>query len=390
MAVTGGADELPDDAVSAEGLPGTDGASELAPDLPSVVEGADEGTVLVLRALGLGDAVTAIPALRGVRRAWPGRRVLLAAPAETGAWLEGLGLVDGVLPTRGLEPLRWLEEAETVTGAPAAGHVAVNLHGSGPESHRVLLATGPDRLVAFASREAGVDGPAWDPDEHEVDRWCRLVTSAGGECAREDLRLEPPAPRDAHVVVHPGAASGSRRWPADRFAAVVRHLAEAGHDVVVTGSADERELCERVVAEATGRAGRGGRAATPTSHARGAVDHAAGVLDLPALADVVATALLVVSGDTGVAHLATAYGTPSVVLFGPTPPALWGPAIEPERHVVLWHGEDLLPAAVSGTTPYQGDPHGADVDPALDRVTVDEVTTAADALLARELQQSDR
>ncbi|WP_435737646.1 glycosyltransferase family 9 protein [Cellulosimicrobium sp. PMB13] len=380
MAVTGGADELPDDAVSAEGLPGTDGASELAPDLPSVVDGADEGTVLVLRALGLGDAVTAIPALRGIRRAWPGRRVLLAAPPEVGSWLEGLGLVDGVVPTRGLEPLRWVDEAETVTGLPAAGHVAVNLHGSGPESHRVLLATEPDRLVAFASREAGVDGPVWDPDEHEVDRWCRLVTSAGGDCAREDLRLEPPAPRDAHVVVHPGAASRSRRWPADRFAAVVRHLADAGHDVVVTGSADERELCERVVAEATSTDATDDRARAP----RGAIDHAAGLLDLPALADVVATALLVVSGDTGVAHLATAYGIPSVVLFGPTPPSLWGPAVEPGRHVVLWHGEDLLPAADGEPAPYRGDPHGDDVDPALDRVTVEEVTAAADTLLADE------
>ncbi|WP_251152859.1 glycosyltransferase family 9 protein [Cellulosimicrobium sp. Marseille-Q4280] len=373
----------------------SDGATELAPDLPAVVEGEDEGTVLVLRALGLGDAVTAIPALRGIRRAWPGRRVLLAAPAEVGSWLVGLGLVDGVVPTRGLAPLRWVDEAETVTGMPAAGHVAVNLHGSGPESHRVLLATEPDRLVAFASGEAGVDGPAWDRDEHEVDRWCRLVTSAGGECAREDLRLEPPAPRDAHVVVHPGAASGSRRWPAERFAAVVRHLADAGYDVVVTGSADERELCERVVAEATDAHApvpTGSPTDTPTGSAtgdrartrRGAVDHAAGVLDLPALADVVATALLVVSGDTGVAHLATAYGTPSVVLFGPTPPALWGPAIEPDRHVVLWHGEDVLPAAHGEPAPYRGDPHGEDLDPALERVTVDEVTDAADALLADE------
>ncbi len=358
----------------------TAGATELAPDLPGLA-GQDEGTVLVLRALGLGDALTAVPALRGVRRAWPGRRVLLAAPAEVGGWLRDLGLVDGVVPTHGLEPLTWAEEARALTGADPVGHVAVNLHGSGPESHRLLLDTAPERVVAFASGEAGVDGPGWDPDEHEVDRWCRLVTAAGGACSREDLRLDPPGSRGRHVVVHPGAASGARRWPADRFAAVARDLAAAGHDVVVTGGPDERDLCARVVADAD--AALGGPAGAPDG--TGSVTDTAGTLDLPALADVVATARLVVCGDTGVAHLATAYGTPSVVLFGPTPPATWGPAVDPERHAVLWHGDtDQGPAHApdDAARGYRGDPHAADLDPALGRITVAEVVAAARSLLA--------
>ena len=72
-------------------------------------------------------------------------------------------------------------------------------------------------------------------------------------------------------------------------------------------------------------------------------------------------------GDTGVAHLATAYRRPSVVLFGPVAPALWGPPPRPQ-HVVLWHGD--------GT----GDPWGTDLDPALARITVDEVEGALDEL----------
>ena len=347
----------------------TSGATELAPDLPGLA-GQDEGTVLVLRALGLGDALTAVPALRGVRRAWPGRRVLLAAPEDVGGWLRDLGLVDGVVPTRGLEPLAWAEEAATVTRAHPAGHVAVNLHGSGPESHRVLLETAPVQVVAFASGEAGVDGPSWDPDEHEVDRWCRLVTEAGGACSRDDLRLDAPSSRGPHVVVHPGAASGSRRWPAERFAASARHLARAGHHVVVTGDGDERDLCARVVADAVGD-----RDGSAPGASAGTVTDTAGTLDLPALADLVATARLVVCGDTGVAHLATAYGTPSVVLFGPTPPSAWGPALDPDLHVVLWHGDD-------GAARHRGDPHADAVDPALARIAVDEVVAAADELLS--------
>jgi ADP-heptose:LPS heptosyltransferase len=84
----------------------------------------------------------------------------------------------------------------------------------------------------------------------------------------------------------------------------------------------------------------------------------------------VAAARVVVSGDTGVAHLATAYRRPSVVLFGPVSPALWGPPRR-SQHVALWHGDGA------------GDPWGAELDPALARITVDEVVAALDGLLAR-------
>jgi len=66
-------------------------------------------TVLVLRALGLGDALTGIPALRGLRRAFPEHRLTLAAPSQLGQWLRRLDVVDAVLPTPDLQPLpRWL------------------------------------------------------------------------------------------------------------------------------------------------------------------------------------------------------------------------------------------------------------------------------------------
>lgn len=305
--------------------------------------------VLVLRALGLGDALSGVAALRGVRRAWPDRTLVLAAPAGVGSWLRDLGVVDEVLPTSGLEPLAW-------TGA---GHVAVNLHGRGPQSHRLLQRTGPERLVAFASAEAGVRGPAWRADEHEVDRWCRLVTGAGGPCGREDLRLLVEPARDgggsAPVLVHPGAASGSRRWPVQRWGAVVAGLTRS-RAVVLTGGPDERDLCDAVIGAA--------RSAGATD-----VRSTAGTLDLAALSGAIAGAALVICGDTGVAHVATGVGTPSVLLFGPTPPQWWGPAIDTDRHLVLWHGTEA------------GDPHGAEVDPALAAIAAEEVLAAAQTLL---------
>jgi ADP-heptose:LPS heptosyltransferase len=303
--------------------------------------------VLVLRALGLGDALTGVAALRGVRRAWPDRRLVLAGPPAVGAWLAGLGVVDAVLPVAGLGLLAY--------DGPG-GHVAVDLHGRGPQSHRVLLATRPRSLVAFDCPEVGHHGPAWQQEEHEVDRWCRLVSAAGGRCGPEDLRIDVPAPRGDLVLLHPGAASGSRRWPADRWGALGARLVAAGRQVAVTGGVGERDLCARVAA----LCGHGAR-------------DLSGSRDVAGLAALVAGAHLLVCGDTGVAHLATAVGTPSVLLFGPTPPARWGPRIDRDRHVVLWHGDPDHP----------GDPHGDALDPALRRITVAEVEDAVQAELAR-------
>ncbi|WP_432521439.1 glycosyltransferase family 9 protein [Kineococcus sp. SYSU DK006] len=310
------------------------------------------GDLLVLRALGLGDLLTGVPALRGLRRRFPERTLLLAAPAAIGAFLRGRGVVDEVLVTDGLAPL----EAE------GSGHLAVDLHGKGPESRQLLADTGPDDLLGFATTgpHGPFEGPQWVRHEHEVARWCRLVAAWDARCGPEDLRLRPREAQGgalpgAPVVVHPGAAFAARRWPVERWALVVADLVARGLEVVVTGTAAERPLGAALAAA-------------------GAVDRC-GASDLDGLADLVAGARLVLSGDTGTAHLATAFAVPSVTLFGPTPPAWWGPAVDADLHPVLWHGD---PAAQD----YVGDPHGGQVDPTLARITVEEVLDAAHAQLA--------
>ena len=330
------------------------------------------GTVLALRALGLGDALTGVPALRGLRRAFPDARLVLAAPAAVGALLVGHGVVDDVLDVAGIAPLAPDALVRAVAAAPpvlrerlARGvEVGVNLHGDGPQSAAALAALASRRTVALPRAGTPASRDCSDVEQHEVDRWCALVRGVGGPCGRDDLVLpalaaiQERAARAARqgpstVVLHPGAASGSRCWPVERWELLAILLSERGHDVVVTGTPGEAALCAQVA----GTAGR----------------DLCGRLDLATLAETVAGASLLVCGDTGVAHLATAARTPSVLLFGPTPPARWGPAVDPDRHTVLWPHQ-----ARSGAV---GDPHGADVDPVLDAITVDEVLAAADLLL---------
>ncbi len=303
----------------------------------------------MLRALGLGDLLTGVPAMRALRAGFVGHEIVLAAPRVLAPLVDLAGVADRLLDTSGLAELRW-------SGRPP--ELAVNLHGRGPQSHRLLQALEPARLVAFGSPDAGHAGSSWDDAEHERRRWCRLLEETlGGRADPDDVRLglpDRPAPAPGAVVVHPGAAFPSRRWPPERFAAVARRLRLHGYDVVVTGGPGEVELAQQVAREADLPA------------------HAvlAGRTDLGVLAAQVAAARLVLCGDTGVAHLAAAFGTPSVTLFGPMPPERWGPPAG-GPHEVIWHGDGV------------GDPWGSEVDPALLRIEVEEVLDRVESLGCR-------
>ncbi len=310
---------------------------------------AVRATVLVLRALGVGDLLTAVPALRALREMFDEQRIVLAAPEPLRELVDLIEAVDRLHPTGGLGELKWRDE-------PPA--VAVNLHGRGPESLRDLLAADPSALIAHRNPAVpNVPGPRWRPELHEVDRWCRLLEEHGIAADPTDLALAPPpkpTPHGGAVVVHPGAAAAARRWPADRFAHVARNLHEDGHRVLITGGPAETDLA-RSVAAAAGLAPR---------------RVLAGRTRLDELAAVVAAARLVLSGDTGVAHLATAFGTPSVVLFGPTPPTLWGPPPGRRRHVAMWAGRT-------------GDPLGDRPDPGLLELEPDPVLDRCRELIGR-------
>jgi hypothetical protein len=312
----------------------------------------DRPVLLALRALKLGDLLVAVPAIHALRRAFPGHRLTLAVPG----WLEPIvELVDGVdalLPTPGLDDLLPIE--------PGTVDVAVNLHGSGPESRSLIDAL--DARLAMVHRVPEMDGrspadsrmPVWNDDLGERARWVRLVGAYGVRGDADEVRLLPSRRRVGIVgatVLHVGAFYGSRRWPADRFARVAQQLAASGHRVIFTGSAAERDRAVEV--------------ATLAGLEHDAVW--AGRLDLAEFAAVIEDARVVVSADTGAAHLASAYARPSVILFGPAAPEHWGPP--PGPHVVL-----------TDAARRRGDAFAPDPDPALLAVTVEDVMAAVAAV----------
>jgi ADP-heptose:LPS heptosyltransferase len=308
--------------------------------------------LLVLRALGLGDLLAGVPALRGIRRAFPEHHVVLAVPQALAEAARATEAVDGILPAEA--PNRAVPTLDGWPGPPP--DIAIDLHGNGPESRDALAALTPRRLLAHAQPDPALPRPpVWQPDQHERERWCAFLTAYGIAADPTDLRLPPPdapSPAPGAVVVHPGAEAASRRWPAERFAGLARRLRNAGHHVVLTGGPAEDTLVLEVAA----------RAGLPERNVL------RGGLPFGELSALIAHAALVVSGDTGLAHLAVAHATPSVTLFGPVSPHLWGPPPS-GHHIALWKPGP------------PGDPHGDVPDPQLLRIDTDEATTAALSLL---------
>lgn len=152
-----------------------------------------------------------------------------------------------------------------------------------------------------------------DEDVPEPVRALSLAQAAGFPAEDDRLRVRDDLPDvtaltggPGYVVYHPGAAVPARRMSAERGAALVAALTEAGYRVLVTGGPGEREL--------TAAAARGGGA------------DLGGASDLPGLAAVLRDADAVVVPNTGPAHLAAAVGTPIVSLFAPVVPARrWAP-----------------------------------------------------------------
>ncbi|MUG03572.1 glycosyltransferase family 9 protein [Bacillus tequilensis] len=298
--------------------------------------------LLALRALKLGDLLVAVPALHGLRRAFPDHELVLAVPGWLQPIAELIPGVDALLPTPGLDDLLPLP-AESVD-------VAVNLHGNGPESRAIIDALRPRRRIVHRS-ETDPDGVPWLDGILERWRWARLVSGYGAPADADEVSIAVPqrAPLvEGAAVVHVGAFYGSRAWPVERFAEVARALQDAGGEVVITGGPADRDRADAVARlagldESIVRAGRD---------------------DLVDLAALIAHASVLVSVDTGAAHLASAYGTPSTIVFGPAPPEEWGPP--PGPHIVL-----------TDARLRRGDAFSAEPDPALLAVTAAQVTEAA-------------
>lgn len=288
--------------------------------------------VLVVRLDSLGDMLICGPAIRAVA-ARADRVTVLAGPggAAAAALLPG---VDDVLEWR----CPWIAadppdvdaaDLDRLAGRIAAAGITeavvlTSFHQSALPTAMLLRLAGVARISAVSTDYAGslLDVRLPEPDDApEPERMLAIVAGAGfARPEDDDGRLEiqapdasvratlPSLPEQPFLVVHPGVSAPARGYPQLRWRQAVEELAGAGWPVVLTGSAQERDLTAELAADLPGALDLGGS------------------LDLDELAAVIEASAAVVVANTGPAHLAAALGRPVVSLFAPVVPASrWAP-----------------------------------------------------------------
>jgi ADP-heptose:LPS heptosyltransferase len=353
------------------------------------------GEILVLRALALGDLLCTVPFLRALRGLEPHARISLVGLPWAAAFVERFDTyLDALVPFPGwpgipevpFDPGRTTRFLRATQARPP--DLVIQAHGTGLDLNAFVELLGARDSAGYVLHGRPLPSGTWIPYPGtlpEVRRHLGLAAALGAHT--DDERLEwPIRPADeaalaaavapdrlepgTYAVVHPGASRPIRRWPAGRFAAVADRLVELGLRVVLTG----------VAAEAPDTA------AVAGAMRRDRLDLTART-SLAALAALVAGARVVVSNDTGVAHLADALRTPSVRIFRASDPARWA-ALDGERHVALVP-DDLGRRCDRSSEPGHGDcialgclEQGAEPAPSHSLVPVAAAVEAVERLLA--------
>ncbi|MCE9611419.1 MAG: glycosyltransferase family 9 protein [Chthoniobacter sp.] len=329
--------------------------------------------ILALQLKRIGDLVLTAAALRALREAWPEAHLALAVAPGCAALLGAFPSINtGVVLGRGRGFRPW---QQVLTGP---WDLCLDFTGTDRSALAVALSRARKRATFAWVQKRKLRAVAFNcfvdsavRERHTVDHYLDLAEGVIADGAHllstrtPDLAL-PEASRaeaarmvgdEKYAVIHPGTARAEKFWLPERWAEVIAHLRERhGLACVLTGGTDDFERAHLGQIQA--------------ALARPALD-LAGKMDLLTFAAVLAQARLCVSADTGAVHLAAAFRTPQVALYGPTNPFHWRP--RHERALVLSATQPDAPLTTF-TPRMKGAP--------MERISTSAVIRATDALLS--------
>src|SRR5690242_17867352 len=298
--------------------------------------------VLIVRLSAMGDIIHAMPAVAGLRRAFPDLEIDWAIEERWASLLSARQASDsGLSPEQPLANVvhrvhmrRWrkspfsrstrteLTALRTRLRAIHYDHV-IDLQGAIRSA--LLARTTGAKVIAGAAQPRELPArwfynvKAHTPARHVVDQAAETVSAAVGRTVDPE---PPPFPTSAEAeagvdrlladvspqfaLINPGAGWGAKCWPAHRYSSLVRVLGRHGVQSLVNAGPGEVGLANAVCRD-------------NESFAR-VVE--CSILQLISLTQ---RAALCVGGDTGPVHLASALSVPVVAIFGPTDPARNGP-----------------------------------------------------------------
>lgn len=315
----------------------------------------------MIKPSSLGDIVMALPALSALRQNWPEAKIAWLIRPEFAPLIEGHPHLDEII----LFDRQRLGKAWYHPGA-VRSLVSLLAQLRRRRFDVVLDLQGLFRtaFLAWSSACRARFGPVWGRELahhfytttvpvrtewlHVVDYYMKLIEAMGGtDLAVEFVLPDNPAARETaedlladegvdcqhYAVLIPGSAQATKCWPADRFAALADKLA-ADHKLalVATGGRAEGNMIEQIQSRAGVR-----------------VANLAGRTSLPELVEVLRSAHIVISNDTGPGHIAAALGRPLVMMFSWSNPLRVGPYGRPE--CIVAHDLAQRGPAIKSTNP---------------------------------------
>jgi heptosyltransferase III len=260
--------------------------------------------VCVIRLRSMGDCVLTTPGLSLLKRARPDLEIGVAVEPRFAAIFDGNPAVSKIIQPNWMAVRRWNAK------------LCMNLHG-GSRSFWMTLLSGAKWRAGFAHHNftfaynvkigraqtiLGVRGVVHTA-EHLASAFFALGVPIS-EVPRAQLfvteqEAEAVPVQGRYAVLHPFAAMPAKQWPADKFCELARFLTLwKVEPVILAGAEDDVSPF------------------APHRVFRGSLSEAKAL---------VSKASLFVGNDSGPAHMAAAFGVRTVVLFGPSKPAIWGP-----------------------------------------------------------------
>ena len=303
--------------------------------------------ILLIQPSRIGDIIFSLPTLQALRRTFPRAHIAWLVDERCRDLVEGHPALDEtiVVPFKAIEqalkrrewPWVWQTfSALKRTLRAGSFDLSLDLHGLAKSALLVLLAGAPRRLGSantngmkelsgWFSREIS---PGAD-DRHTVERNLAVIRFLGGRVETPEFHLpvseavrrevgdilaeEGCGDQDPLIVIHPGAGWLSRRWPAERYAALIGRLRQTlPAQIALIGGAEGGSKEDQLFQDLF-------------SQVQVPVINLVRRLGLKQLGALFQRAQLFIGNEAGPMHLANALGLPAVVLIGPTIPERTGP-----------------------------------------------------------------
>lgn len=293
--------------------------------------------VLVVRLRSIGDTVLSTPSLFALRRFLPNAQIDVLLEDWVAPVLEGSQLVDNVILI-GKGSLSRLSTAFELRRNKY--DVVINLHG-GTTSTFLTRFTGARHRVGYGNYQysslytdlLGSSSEYWDQEKtHSAEQQLALLGFVGvpvSDRPRSSLAVDPAASQQVNdllrvhgidsekfALIHPSTAFTTKQWAPENYARVAEYLAAASIKRVAVASKAEVETLNTVVEASR-------VPIIPFDD-----------LSLPQIVAMAAKAEIFIGNDSGIAHIAAAVATPTVVIFGSSNRDHWRPWTDAPNEIV--------------------------------------------------------